>query len=292
MSFILTMFILYQCFEHTQTIVICTSGHCTIDCSSSNCDKVICTHSASSCIVHCGGTDCASSTMYLSANLKNEVVCDGSDSCKSSTFYCGIPDSPPTGYTSSDFNGHIDECRFYLTNNAISDNGAIKCVDNIDLCTLNVQSDNDDFKVSTFECELTPMNAQCLMDCYNDKACGSGTSEFICTASQCQCSGKGCDGLKTFTRNTPSPLPTTTDTESPTAFPTTNQPTRTPTTSYTTTDTESPTAFPTTNQPTRTPTTSYTTTVLQTSNPTTSTPTTANPTKTPSLSPIPILQTS
>eukprot|EP01083_Nonionella_stella_P093887 263352_1 len=285
MSFRSYLLLLCYCI-HTNYSAVCTSGDCIFDCGSDDCSEVICTNSASSCVIDCGSTNCASSTMYLAARLKNEVVCNGGDSCKSSTLYCGIPDDIPNGYSLSQFDGPIDECLFSLSGNAIPDNGKIKCYHQINRCTVEAQTDNDDFKVSTFECDLTSQNSECSMVCFSDKACGSDTSDFICTASHCLCTGDGCDGLQQFVSNTPPPsdistMPSTVPSFVPTYTPSameSNNPSVMPS--------MLPSAMPSTLQPiTVTPTTLQPVTITPTASmpitisPTTITQTTVMPTR-------------
>ena len=161
--------------------------------------------------------------MYLAASNKNIVNCREDDSCKYVEINCGIPDKFPSGYSISDFDGHVNECSIYLKNNAIPDSGSIKCFHDIDECKVYAQTDNDDFKESTFECELSPINSVCSIDCYNEKACGSDTSTFTCNAPNCACTGNGCSGLKKNNQNTAPPSTSmlgTTTTSSPTSQPT------------------------------------------------------------------------
>ena len=110
----------------------------------------------------------------------------------------------------------------------MSDLGNIKCFYDIDLCRVEAQSDNDDFKLSTFNCELSPANAQCSIDCYTAKACGSDTSHFNCNAPNCACTGSGCSSLSTNNQDTAPPstsslgTTTTTPSENPSNSPSTN----------------------------------------------------------------------
>eukprot|EP01084_Bolivina_argentea_P235026 395610_1 len=228
----------------------CTTGDCTFDCSKEdNCNEIICTDNANSCTINCADNECYQSTFYLAATI-NKVNCNGPDSCKLASFYCGIPNHIPTGFSEQHFDAHIKQCKFTLNNNAMADNGFISCFHNIDYCSVETKSNNDDFKESQFKCQLSPKDAKCILKCYNKKSCGSQTSDFICNASKCSCISNNdddddntCNGylqniqtLNTqyITTSVPTTFPTSTPFISPSKYPSifplmhTNNPTTNP----------------------------------------------------------------
>eukprot|EP01084_Bolivina_argentea_P049572 91160_1 len=213
----------------TECRVICESGDCNIDCALNGviCDEVICTNNSTSCTINCGNTDCDSSKFYLSASQYNHVICSGVNSCTSSNFYCGLPDNDdiPIGYTQSNFEGHIDECNFYLHDRSMKNFGTIKCFHFIDFCRVEViGTGRANFVNSMFICELSPRDSKCSIHCINDNACGDSTSEFICNAPNCECIGDGCNAIIFHNDTAPPSTYMLGITLSPTIHPTTSLP--------------------------------------------------------------------
>eukprot|EP01083_Nonionella_stella_P166796 558815_1 len=205
----------------TCSSLICDSGHCIFDCRTQKCTEIVCTDTADSCTIHCGESDCYHSTFYLSAKV-NTVDCTGPDSCKSAHFYCGIPNTIPSGFSETNFDAHINSCVFTLTHNAMPDHGLVSCYHDIDFCLVQTQSDNDDFKESTFECETSPSDSQCILQCYNDKSCGSKTSHFTCNSPRCQCTDRGGNSCTDYIHQNMNYITDTSTTSPPTSSPTHN----------------------------------------------------------------------
>ena len=173
--------------------------------------------------------ECEEYDFYLAATT-NTVSCQNvADSCKGTNIYCGIPSNIPSGYTSSNFDGHINECTIKLSNNAMSDRQTISCFHDIDLCQVQALSDNDDFKESTFICELSPEHAVCKLQCDYEKSCGEDTTYYTCNAPKCRCIGEGCDELSDNKISFGTAPPSTSILGLPTTSPTTSLPTITTT---------------------------------------------------------------
>ena len=96
----------------------------------------------------------------------------------------------------------------------------LKCFHDIDLCRIDAigitQSkpnypgdttyiwDDWNFFHSNFDCQLTPSNAQCILNCGQWKACDQ--SSYFCKAQECQCIGGHCHDLKQQLQVTTPPL--------------------------------------------------------------------------------------
>ena len=171
----------------------------------------------------CEENTCSNSNFYLAAPASNSMICQSHGACEQSNIYCGVPidnngtyHPPSSNYSLSDFEGNITKCEFDIYPNSMHD-GFIGCHDSIHLCQVNTVSINNgqtgnesgnNFKSSQFQCELSLINSQCIIDCSDDTACLD--SIFTCSAPNCKCTGSHCDNLYLNTISpsiSPSPLP-------------------------------------------------------------------------------------
>eukprot|EP01083_Nonionella_stella_P033868 92675_1 len=115
MAIVLSIILITFHLQTSLALISCTSGECVIDCESDNCDIVICTNYASSCIVNCSDGKCKDSQFYLAARNYNTVYCTGEAACNELNIQCGSPDQPPIGYSEYDFIARYDsklKCNF------------------------------------------------------------------------------------------------------------------------------------------------------------------------------------